>query len=156
MGVKVEEEVKKFILPNQDRVEIKLEDYKGKWIVLYFYPKDNTSGCTTEALEFTKLKREFDNELAVIIGVSKDSPRKHKNFIKKHEIGIELLSDENLEVINGYGLWKLKKMYGREYHGTERTTLLIDPHFKIVYKWEKVKPKGHAEKVLEKIREFNR
>ena len=155
MGFKVNEKVKNFVLPNQNGEERKLSDYKGKWIVLYFYPKDYTSGCTKEALEFTELKREFSNEMAVILGVSKDTVKRHKNFIEKNNIGIELLSDKHGDVLDLYGVWQLKHMYGKKYYGIVRTTFLIDPHFNIVYKWENVKAKGHAKVVLEKIKEFN-
>ncbi len=140
-----------FCLPNQDEVEVCLRDFKGKWIVLYFYPKDNTPGCTTEACDFTATKDEFDNMDAVILGVSPDSPKKHRNFIEKKNLGITLLSDENKEVLKAYGVWQLKKMCGKEYMGVVRTTYIIDPDGNIAAGWEKVKVKGHVEAVKEKL-----
>jgi len=143
-----------FCLPNQDSEEICLRDFAGSWVILYFYPKDNTPGCTTEALDFTALKGEFEKEGATILGVSPDSPKKHCNFIAKKDLTITLLSDEEKEVAKLYGVWQLKKLYGREYMGIVRSTFLIDPDSKIAYKWEKVKVKNHAQEVLEKLKEL--
>ena len=143
-----------FCLPNQDNEEICLRDFAGSWVVLYFYPKDNTPGCTTEALDFTALKAEFEKEGATIFGVSPDSVKKHCNFIAKKDLKITLLSDEEKEVAQKYGVWQLKKMYGREYMGIVRSTFLIDPDGNIAYKWEKVKVKNHAQEVLDKLKEL--
>ncbi len=140
-----------FCLPNQDETEICLRDLSGKWIVLYFYPKDNTPGCTTEACDFTATKDKFESMDAVILGVSPDSPKKHRNFIEKKDLGITLLSDENKEMLNSYGVWQLKKMCGKEYMGVVRTTYIINPDGEIVAGWEKVKVKGHVEAVKEKL-----
>ena len=140
-----------FCLPNQDEEEICLRDLKGKWIVFYFYPKDNTPGCTTEACEFTEALPQFDGLDAIILGVSPDSPRKHRNFIEKKELGITLLADEDKEVCNKYGVWQLKKNYGKEYMGVVRSTFIIDPDGKIAAAWEKVRVKGHVEAVKEKL-----
>ncbi len=142
-----------FCLPDHSGKEHCLRDYAGKWVVLYFYPKDNTSGCTREAKEFTEMKEEFEKLGAVIIGVSKDSPKSHAKFIEKHNLGILLLSDENHEVIEKYGAWGKKKNYGREYYGTVRSTFLIDPEGKIVKEWRKVRVAGHVEKVLNALKE---
>ncbi len=131
-----------------------LKDFSGKWVVLYFYPKDNTSGCTREAVNFTESKGEFEKEGAVIIGISKDSPKSHGRFISKHALEILLLSDEEHKVIEKYGAWGKKKLYGREYFGTVRSTFLIDPKGFIVKEWRKVKVKGHVEEVLETLREM--
>ncbi|TDT71956.1 peroxiredoxin Q/BCP [Hypnocyclicus thermotrophus] len=150
------EKAKDFKLLNQNGETRKLSDYKGKWIVLYFYPRDNTPGCTLEAKDFTSLKSEFEKEEAIIIGISKDSVKKHKNFVEKHDLKIELLSDEDLKVLKDYGVWQLKKIYGKESYGIVRSTFLINPEFEIVFKWEKVKTKGHAETVLEKLKELKR
>jgi peroxiredoxin Q/BCP len=150
----INELTKDFMLLNQDGEERNLSDYKGKWIILYFYPRDNTPGCTTEALEFTALKDEFTNEDAVILGMSKDSVKKHCNFVQKHNLKVELLSNEELGVLKNYGVWQIKKMYGKESYGIVRTTYLINPEFKVAFKWDKVRAKGHAEKVLEKLREL--
>ena len=143
-----------FCLPNQDEEEICLRDIKGKWIVLYFYPKDNTPGCTTEACDFTQAQPDFSKLDAIVLGVSPDSPKKHRNFIEKKDLGITLLSDEDKEVCNLFGVWQLKKMCGREYMGVVRSTFIIDPDGKIAYKWEKVRVKGHVEKVKEKLEEL--
>ena len=142
-----------FCLPDHSGKEHCLKDYAGKWVVLYFYPKDNTSGCTREAKEFTEMKEEFEKLGAVIIGVSKDSPKSHAKFIEKHNLGILLLSDENHEVIEKYGAWGKKKNYGREYYGTVRSTFLIDPSGKIIKEWKKVRVAGHVEKVLNTLKE---
>jgi len=138
-----------FCLPNQDNVEICLRDLRGKWIVLYFYPKDNTPGCTTEAKEFSELLDEFENLDAIVIGISPDSPKKHCNFIEKHDLSLTLLSDENKEVLKAYGAWGKKKMYGKEYEGVIRSTFIIDPDGNIVKEYKNVRAKGHAKKVLE-------
>ena len=143
-----------FCLPNQDGVEICLRDLKGKWIVLYFYPKDNTPGCTTEAKEFSELLDEFEKLGAVVIGISPDSPKKHCNFIEKHGLKVTLLSDENKEVLKAYGAWGKKKMYGKEYEGVIRSTFIINPKGEIVKEYKKVKAKGHAAKVLEDLKEL--
>jgi peroxiredoxin Q/BCP len=144
--------MKYFCLPNQDGVEICLKDLKGKWIVLYFYPKDNTPGCTTEAKEFSELIEEFEKLNAIIIGISPDSPKKHCNFIEKHNLKITLLSDEEKNVIKEFGAWGKKKMYGKEYEGVIRSTFIINPNGEIVKEYKKVKAKGHAQKVLEDLK----
>ena len=143
-----------FCLANQDEVEICLRDLKGKWIVLYFYPKDNTPGCTTEACDFTEKMPEFDNLNAIILGVSADSPKKHQNFIAKHKLDITLLCDEDTTMMQEYGVWQLKKNYGKEYMGIVRTTYIINPEGKIAAAWEKVrvrvkrKKEGEAYEVI--------
>jgi len=152
--LEINQEAPKFCLPNQDEVEICLRDLKGKWVVLYFYPKDNTPGCTTEACEFTATLPDFDGLDAVILGVSPDSPKKHRNFIEKKDLQITLLADENKEVLESYGVWRLKKLYGREYMGVVRSTFLIDPDGKIVKIWDKVKVKGHVEAVKKALFEL--
>ena len=140
-----------FCLPNQDETEICLRDISGKWIVLYFYPKDNTPGCTTQACGFTEALPEFDKLDAVILGVSPDSPKKHTNFIEKKKLKITLLADEDKELCNLYDVWKLKKFMGKEYMGVVRTTYIISPDGEIVAGWDKVKVKGHIEAVREKL-----
>jgi peroxiredoxin Q/BCP len=143
-----------FCLPNQDDVEICLRDLKGKWIVLYFYPKDNTPGCTTEACDFSDAAPDFSNLNAIIIGVSADSTAKHRNFIEKKDLSITLLSDESTTMLQDYGVWSLKKNYGREYMGIVRSTFIIDPKGVIKAIWEKVKVKDHAKEVKEKLEEL--
>ena len=142
-----------FCLPNQDGVEICLRDLRGKWIVLYFYPKDNTPGCTTEAKEFSELIDEFEKLNAVVIGISPDSPKRHCNFIEKHDLKVLLLSDEEKKVIKNFA-WGVKKMYGKEYEGVIRSTFIINPEGEIVKEYKKVKAKGHAAKVLEDLKEL--
>lgn len=127
-----------FCLPNQDSVEICLRDLKGKWIVLYFYPRDNTPGCTTQACDFTAQQDNYEDLGAVILGVSPDSPQKHQNFIEKRDLGITLLADEEKDVCEAYGVWQLKKFMGRESMGVVRSTFIIDPDGKIAAAWEKV------------------
>ncbi len=143
-----------FCLPNQDSEEVCLRDLEGSWVILYFYPKDNTPGCTTEALDFTQKLPKFTELGAVVLGVSPDSVKKHQNFITKKELGVTLLSDEDKSVLKEYGVWQLKKNYGREYMGVVRSTFIISPDGKIAAKWEKVRVKGHVEAVLEKLKEL--
>ncbi len=145
-----------FCLPNQDDVEICLRDLKGKWIVLYFYPKDNTPGCTTEACEFTQALPDFEDLSAVILGVSADSTQKHRNFITKKELDITLLSDESTQMMQEYGVWQLKKNYGREYMGIVRSTYIIDTQGVIRAVWTKVRVKDHVKKVKEELEKLQR
>ncbi len=143
-----------FCLPNQDDVEICLRDIKGKWIVLYFYPKDNTPGCTTEACDFSEAAPDFSALNAVILGVSADSTEKHRNFIEKKDLNITLLSDEAKEMLQLYGVWQMKKNYGKEYMGIVRSTLIIDPQGVVKALWKNVKVKDHARIVKEKLEEL--
>ena len=143
-----------FCLKDPDRGEMCLKNLKGKWVVLYFYPKDNTKGCTMEALEFTAAEDEFKAKNAVIIGVSPDSLKSHTNFRQKHDLSINLLSDTEKEVLETYGVWQKKKMYGREYMGVVRSTYLIDMEGKVAFVWPKVRVKGHVDNVLEKLSEI--
>ena len=153
--IEINQEAPKLCLPNQDGNEICLNDLKGKWIILYFYPKDNTAGCSTEACEFTSELPNFENLDAVILGVSPDSPKKHRNFIAKKELEITLLSDEDKRACSDYGVWQLKKMCGKEYMGVVRSTFLINPDGKIAFKWKKVRVKGHVQNVKEKLEELS-
>ncbi len=152
--LEVGQEAPDFCLPNQDEEQVCLRDLRGKWVVLYFYPKDNTSGCTREAVDFTTHLDAFRERGAVILGVSPDSTRSHRNFCNKHNLKITLLSDPEHKVLEAYGVWQLKKMYGREYYGVVRTTFLIDPEGKIAWIWPRVKVKGHVEAVLQKLLEL--
>jgi len=149
--IQAEEKAPDFCLPNQDMEEICLRDLRGSWVVLYFYPKDNTPGCTTEACDFTEALPDFTDLGATVLGVSPDSPKKHQNFIAKKELKITLLSNEDKEVLQAYGVWQLKKNYGREYMGVVRSTYLIDPDGTVAYVWEKVRVKGHVDAVREKL-----
>jgi peroxiredoxin Q/BCP len=143
-----------FCLPNQDEEEICLRDIKGRWIVLYFYPKDNTPGCTTEACDFTQAQGDLAKLGAIVLGVSPDSPKKHRNFIEKRDLGITLLSDEDKSVCSLFGVWQLKKLYGKEYMGVVRSTFLISPEGKVAYKWDKVRVKEHVANVTKKLQEL--
>jgi peroxiredoxin Q/BCP len=143
-----------FCLPDLIKGQICLSELKGKWVVLYFYPKDNTSGCTMEALEFTAAEDEFKEKNAIIRGVSPDSIESHKKFKEKHELGINLLSDVEKNILIKYGVWQKKKMYGKEFMGVVRSTYLIDPEGKVSYVWPKVRVKGHVDSVFEKLTEL--
>jgi peroxiredoxin Q/BCP len=136
-----------FTLP-RDEGKLKLADFKGRKLVLYFYPKDDTPGCTKEAIDFNRLKPAFEKAGAAILGVSPDSAASHAKFKKKHGLEIELASDETKSMLEAYGVWTEKSMYGRTYMGVERTTVLIGPDGKVARVWEKVKVPGHAEEVL--------
>ncbi len=131
---------------------LSLKDFKGKNLVIYFYPKDNTPGCTTEGQNFRDLYPEFQKLNTEILGVSRDSVRVHENFKKKHEFPFELLSDGEEVMCHDYDVIKLKKLYGREYMGIERSTFLIDENGKLRHEWRKVKVKGHADEVLEAVK----
>lgn len=138
-----------FTLPRDGGSVVSLSDLRGQKVVLYFYPKDNTPGCTTEALDFTALKAEFEAANTIVMGISKDSVKKHDNFCKKHDLGIPLLSDENGTMCEDYGVWQEKSMYGKTYMGIVRATYLIDETGEITHVWPKVKVKDHAAEVLE-------
>ena len=129
--------------------QLTLSSLKGKPVVLYFYPKDDTSGCTKEAIAFSQLKPEFDKIGARVIGLSPDSAKKHAKFREKHELTVDLVADEERTALEAYGVWVEKSMYGRKYMGVERTTFLIDAAGRIAHVWNKVKVAGHAEEVLE-------
>lgn len=135
--LKVGDKAIPFELPDSDGNYHKLSDFLGQKVVLYFYPKDNTSGCTTQALEFKKLFHEFTDNHAVIIGISKDSIASHKKFKEKYELPFLVLSDESTEVLNAYGVYRQKSMYGRTYMGIVRTTYVIDEEGNIISVWEK-------------------
>ena len=152
--LEINQKAPQFCLPNQDEVEICLRDLEGKWIVLYFYPKDNTPGCTTEACEFTESMPDFDKLDAVILGVSPDTPKRHRSFIEKKNLSLTLLADVEKKVLESYGVWQLKKMYGREYMGVVRSTFIINPKGDIAAIWSKVRVKGHVETVKEKLKEL--
>lgn len=138
-----------FNLPRDGGAEQSLSQLRGKPVVLYFYPKDDTSGCTLEAHDFTALKPEFDKIGVEIIGMSPDKAAKHDKFKEKHELNITLVSDEEKTTLMTYGVWVEKSMYGRKYMGVERTTFLIDKTGKIAEIWHKVKVPGHAQAVLQ-------
>jgi len=138
-----------FTLPRDGGGTITLSGLRGKPVVLYFYPKDDTSGCTQEAIEFSGLRPQFEKLGAKVIGMSPDPVKKHDKFKSKHDLKVELVADEDKAIIEAYGLWAEKSMYGRKYMGVERTTYLIDSAGKIAKIWNKVKVPGHAAEVLE-------
>lgn len=152
--IQVGEKAPEFSIKNQDGNHVNLSDMKGKWVVFYFYPRDLTPGCTTEAIDFTALKGDFDKEGAFILGVSPDTPEKHCRFIEKKSLGITLLSDEDHAIIEKYGAWQLKKFMGKEFMGVVRTTWIIDPDGNIAACWSPVRVKDHAQKVLTKLQEL--
>ena len=151
-----------FSLPDENGKMVSLSDYAGKWLVLYFYPKDNTSGCTKEACDFTESKDDFSGLNAEVVGISRDNAERHQNFILKHNLGITLLSDPEHLVHEAYGAWGLKKNYGKESMGVIRSTFIISPEGKIAALWYKVKVRvkrksgevKHADKVREKLAEL--
>ncbi len=140
-----------FSVPDENGNIISLDDFKGKKLVLYFYPKDSTPGCTVEARDFTAHVKDFDAAGAMVLGASKDSRKRHQNFIAKQELAITLLSDEDGILCEAYGVWVQKKLYGREYMGIERATFLIDENGVIRNIWRKVKVKDHVEAVLQAV-----
>ena len=141
-----------FSLPSDSGQVTALSDHKGQIVVLYFYPKDDTSGCTREAIDFTARLQEFQSLGAVVIGVSPDSAAKHDKFKKKHDLGVTLIADEEREAIEAYGVWVEKSMYGKKYMGVERATFLIGRNGDIARVWRKVKVAGHADDVLSEVR----
>lgn len=143
-----------FNLPDQNDESVKASDLKGAYTVLYFYPKDNTPGCSTEAQEFSARKAEFEKLGAKIYGCSADSVKKHQNFIAKKELTIDLISDEDRVLIESLGVWQLKKMAGREYMGIVRTTLILNEQNEVVKRWDKVRVKGHVDAVYDTLAEI--
>ena len=138
-----------FTLPRNGEGTVTLSKLQGKAVILYFYPKDDTSGCTAEAIDFSALGGEFEAANAVVIGISPDSVKSHDKFAAKHSLSVMLASDEEKAVLEAYGVWKEKSMYGKKYMGVERTTFLVAPDGKIAKIWNKVKVAGHAQAVLE-------
>jgi len=143
-----------FTLPNQDDERVSLKELSDKWTVLYFYPRDDTPGCTTEACDFTGGLKDFEKLNAAVYGVSPDTTASHRKFIAKYDLRVDLLSDPDKKVLPKYGAWGLKKMYGKETQGVIRSTFLIDPTGKIAHAWYNVRANGHAEKVREKLAEL--
>lgn len=147
-GLKAGMKAPSFSLLTGEGKKLSLSDLKGKKIVLYFYPKDDTSGCTKEACSFRDNTGALSRKGAVVVGVSTDSPESHAKFAGKYSLPFTLLSDEKKEVVKKYGVWKEKNMYGRKYMGTERTTFVIDEEGKITHIFPKVKVDGHTEEIL--------
>ncbi len=152
--LKIGDKAPGFCLLDKDEKKVCLDDYRGKWVILYFYPKDYTSGCTLEAIDFTRHLDQFLELNAIVLGVSPDSCSSHRGFAEKYGLKIRLLSDPDHKVAMDYKVWRLKKRYGREYYGIVRTTYLIDPKGDIAYIWRNVKVKGHVEEVKNKLAEL--
>lgn len=144
----------KFSLADQDGKTVKSDDFAGKWVVLYFYPKDDTPGCTCEANEFTALLKDFAKLDCTILGCSPDDSESHKKFEKKYDLKIRLLADPDKKTIQDYGAYGEKVLYGKKSMGVIRSTFLIDPNKKIAHAWTKVKAEGHAEEVKAKLEEL--
>ncbi|MBP1970580.1 peroxiredoxin Q/BCP [Virgibacillus natechei] len=153
MAVEIGKQVADFTLPNQKGEKVSLSDYSGKHVVLYFYPKDMTPGCTTEACDFRDHHESFGELDAVIIGISPDPASSHQKFIDKHDLPFELLADEDHKVAEDFDVWKLKKNFGKEYYGIERSTFILDKEGQLQKEFRKVKVKGHVEEALEFIKE---
>ena len=151
MTIEIGQNAPLFTLTSDEGVEISLSELKGKYVVLYFYPKDDTPGCTIEAQDFSKKNAEFEKLEAVILGVSKDNVASHCKFIEKYKLNISLLADENAEVCNAYGVIKEKSMFGKKYFGIDRSTFLIDKMGRIIDSWNSVKVKGHVDEVLKNL-----
>jgi peroxiredoxin Q/BCP len=141
-----------FTLAASNGQEVSLKDYRGKNVVLYFYPKDMTPGCTTESCDFRDFNGEFEKLNTVVLGISPDDLKSHTKFINKYELPFLLLADTEQVVSNQFGVWQLKKMYGKEYMGVERSTFLVNVDGEIVREWRKVKVDGHVQEVLEAVR----
>ena len=143
-----------FKLPADNGVVFDLSLQNGKKVVVYFYPKDDTSGCTSEAIQFTENAAEFEKLNTVVVGISKDSVKSHDKFKAKHNLQVVLASDEDTKVQTEYGVWVEKSMYGKKYMGTERSTFLLDENLKIAQIWRKVKVTGHVQEVLKAVKEI--
>jgi thioredoxin-dependent peroxiredoxin len=142
-------------LRQRDSKSTSLQDFQDRWLVLYFYPKDDTPGCTTEAIDFTTNLEQFAALNAVVVGISPDSIAAHSKFINKHNLQIILLSDPEHQIAESYGVWQLKKFMGKEYMGIIRSTFLIDPDGTIQQIWSNVRVKNHVETVLEQLKTFS-
>ncbi|MFY9590222.1 thioredoxin-dependent thiol peroxidase [Rickettsia endosymbiont of Halotydeus destructor] len=156
MTLKIGDVAFDFSIPISDNKNVNLSDLKGKFIILYFYPKDDTPGCTIEARDFNKLKPEFEKLNAVIIGVSKDNLNSHNKFKEKYCLEFELASDANSDMCEQYGVWVQKSMFGKKYMGINRATFLIDTQGKILHIWPAVDVKNHAQDVLERLKAENK
>ncbi|MFC5713283.1 thioredoxin-dependent thiol peroxidase [Thalassorhabdus alkalitolerans] len=153
MTVKEGQQAPDFSLPASNGETVSLSEFQGKNVVLYFYPKDMTPGCTTQACDFRDFSEEFDKTDTVVLGISPDPMERHKKFIEKHGLSFLLLADEDKKAAEAYEVWKLKKNFGKEYMGIERSTFVIDKQGKIVKEWRKVRVKEHVEEVLNYVKE---
>jgi peroxiredoxin Q/BCP len=144
------------VLKNQHDDTVKLSEFEDQWVVLYFYPKDDTPGCTVEACDFTSGLKGFEKLNAIVLGCSPDSTESHRRFIAKHKLTIDLLSDPDHKALQAYGAWGEKNMYGRITQGVLRSTVIIDPKGNIAYHWPKVSAQGHAEEVREVLADLQK
>jgi len=154
MAVDIGKKASPFDLKNQDDEPVRLADFAGHWVVLYFYPRDDTPGCTTEACEFSGGIKAFEKLDAIVLGCSADSTESHRKFVAKHKLKIDLLSDPKHTVMNKYGAWGKKNMYGKITEGVIRSTVIIDPRGRIAHHWPNVKAVGHADAVKKKLAEL--
>ena len=153
MAVEVGKQVADFTLPNQEGKKVSLSEYKGKNVVLYFYPKDMSPGCTTQACDFRDKHESFGELDAVIVGISPDPAEDHKTFINKHDLPFELLADEDHKISEEFDVWKLKKMFGKEFMGVVRSTFILDKEGVLVKEFRDISVEGHVEEALQYIRE---
>jgi peroxiredoxin Q/BCP len=154
MTIEIGKKAPDFALPDHEGKNVSLRDLKGKWAVLYFYPKDDTPGCSIEGIEFTANKEAFEKRGAVVYGISGDDKESHCAFREKHDLGIPLLTDKDKTMMDEYGAYGNKMLYGKTFLGIKRSTVLIDPQGRVAYRWQKVKAEGHALEVLEKLEEL--
>lgn len=153
MSIQIGESAPDIELKNENGEKMKLSDLKGKYVVLYFYPKDMTPGCTTQACDFRDRHESFSELEAVIVGVSPDDQGKHQKFKEKHDLPFSLLVDDEHKLAGAFGVWKLKKNFGKEYMGIERSTFLLDKEGKLLKEWRKVKVKDHVAEALQELRD---
>jgi peroxiredoxin Q/BCP len=149
--LKVGDKAPDFTLPSSDGTKVSLSDFKGKKVILYFYPKDDTPGCTKEACSFRDDMDAFKRKKAIVLGVSADDLKSHQNFAQRYSLPFPLLSDMEKKVVSAYGVWKQKNLYGREFMGIERTTFIIDERGRIAHVFPKVKVDGHSKDILDKL-----
>jgi peroxiredoxin Q/BCP len=150
-NIEIGEPAPTFSLPDQDGRSVCLDDLRGGWVVLYFYPKDDTPGCTTEACEFTDRAADFAGMDATVLGCSPDPPDSHRRFVDAHDLKVRLLSDPDHRVMEAYGAWGEKTLYGRTSVGAIRSTVIIDPDGRVAHRWKRANAKGHAAKVKERL-----
>jgi peroxiredoxin Q/BCP len=153
---KIGDKAPDFSLPNQEGLEVSLKNFKGDWLVLYFYPRDNTSGCTTEGLAFSEKLPSFRRLKTHVLGASADSVKSHQKFCSTKNLKVQLISDENKTLLNDYGVWRKKTNYGREYLGIVRSTFIIDPKQRIAAIWDNVRVKGHVDEVYDELKKLRK